>query len=56
MIYFLHCECEWEGVVTDVMYIVYACVLGCGQAIFHWCTLFGTLFCYVGGTWSGGPA
>ena len=25
------------------------------QAIFHRCTLFGTLFCFVGGTWSGGP-
>lgn len=40
-----------EGVVTDVMYVVYACVLGFGHAIFHGCTLFGTLFCYVGGTW-----
>lgn len=55
VIYFLFCECEWEGVVTDVMYIVYACVLcviGFGHAIFHWASLFGTLFCYVGGTWA----
>lgn len=44
VIYSLLCECEYGGVVTDVMYIVYACVIcvfGFGRAICHWCALFG---------------